>query len=568
MSRFRDHWVDQPAGFGRAQGRPARVLSAVAMIVVVSLIQAAPSLSANASPAPATSESQGGLSLECSLESGSTAGSVVSCQLAVDRDPDAQTVPIEARVQQDDAAWSTWAPASPGPLQIPAAEVTRIEVRAQGTTDAAWADSETVAMNPDQAAELEASRVAIDEAGGCGDKAATLVVPAGEEVIETTDGSDVVVAESADQLSVQADSDDAVCTGTSGAQVAEASPPMAEGEVTANFAALGATGKGFGYMDEFAAAPGRVDLAADGGSDTVRIYVVGCPGSTLNEAQSAFARAGARDQQIVLTLLWHRNCSDDVLAYPFWDQYAAWQEFVHTAVNVAVYFSGEPVLVEVWNEPNVDTNDAGTVSSFWYSDAYWWAWMGVQQSEQDWGPGYNFPVMTAGMGRPGHSCNRYDSNFNCVETFLNQVRDQLNAWGGLHMVEMTGAHIYPDPTADLTRSQSSDQVGEQFNAVRRPFPSIYTPTFITEVGIRTDGGFYDQAKQCNRLLDIYNGWLPSTATAGMIVFRLIDDPAFQQVNYRYMGTVGPGGDPNTEAKSAFWYLRARNWGWWSGTDCS
>ncbi len=343
----------------------------------------------------------------------------------------------------------------------------------------------------------------------------------------------------------------------------EVSATAADGTAAASVA----TNKPFGYMDQTS----YLASEAAGGANATRIYVPGpvdCPSFNWATFDNAFQTAGQHDLRIVLGVTWRQTCGDPSPPTTQADL-TEWTTFIRDAVNHAVWYSAvgglqtySNVWVEVWNEPNVRNFWGGAPSAFGYALIYWYAWSGVQAAEGDWGPGFSFPIMTAGMGRPDGSCPG-DSNYVCVRRFLEDVKATLSAWSAVWMVEMTGAHIYPFPYALNQRTQQEyiDEVGRQFNQVRTPFPAVQT--FITEAGIRSDAPL-NQLAQCNRLLDIYRGWLPSTATGGLIVFRLVhnlNDPA---VEFRRMGTVEADG---TTPKKAFFYLQALRLGQ-NPTSCS
>jgi hypothetical protein len=230
--------------------------------------------------------------------------------------------------------------------------------------------------------------------------------------------------------------------------------------------------------------------------------------------------------------------------------------------------------VEVWNEPNTIAWWGQNPNPARYALTYWYAWAGNYDAEVAWGG--NNPVMTGGGGKPNASCPG-DGHYICVENFLTDTIANLNTWGFFALggtIDMTGAHIYPNPGENLTRADASNQVGAQFNQVRRPYP--WVPTFITEFGIRGDlassqpplqegdSTTATELAQCNQLLDVYNGWLPSTATSGLLVFRLRDKVVNNpQVDFRRMGTLNQDGS----AKLAYNVLRDQHRGWANRTSC-
>lgn len=81
-------------------------------------------------------------------------------------------------------------------------------------------------------------------------------------------------------------------------------------------------------------------------------------------------------------------------------------------------------------------------------------------------------LRTAGGGRPRAACPGDYSDYICVEQFLMEVKSTLQSWNAGGLVEMTGAHIYPNYLSHITREESRDQVAEQYNQVRRVSPRL------------------------------------------------------------------------------------------------
>jgi hypothetical protein len=400
----------------------------------------------------------------------------------------------------------------------------------------------------------------------CHGNRATIVGTSGPDRIVATAGPDVIVTGGGGDTVVGVDAGDLLCRAPA--------PDQPHPSAASPASSLSANAKAFGYTEPgiplSADSSSRMANAAAGGSTFVRMIVAGCPGLfDWGAVDAAFTRAGQLGLRVLLVPMWRRSCglADNDFSPPYADQAPEWQRFVRDAIDHVLWYTHTPPWVEIWNEPNTRgfwCSDGRplcdpTPSPGWYAYDYYHAWQGAQDAEADWAHIWDVPVMTGGLGKAAAPCPG-DRSYVCPETFLNGVRSSLGAAGAVGRVESTAAHIYPeqDNWDVVSRSEGMNRVGGQFNEIRRPFPSVYTPTFITEAGVRSNDTGPGQAHltesyQCDRLLDLYNGWMPSTVTAGWTVFRLYDGDALERLSpFRFMGTMSAGG---SDQKQAFDGLR-------------
>jgi hypothetical protein len=340
-------------------------------------------------------------------------------------------------------------------------------------------------------------------------------------------------------------------------------------------------GKPFGYHEpvvpggDFWTMWNRLTWAAAGGADHVRIIQGMCPGfSNWGPLDNALTRAKQLGMKVVLVPMWSRiyastggNCHPTKFAPPGNDQGDAWRLYVLQAVDHVIKFNGAPSIawVEVWNEPNLDrfwcggdppTGTAGCKPDpEKYASAYRYAWRGVQASGWRQWFGVPVPVMTGGPGQPAGDCGGPGGQFICARDFLERVKTKLVELKSGHMVDMTGAHIYPEARYWDTPSEPASlyRAVAQFNHVHNRF--MNKPTFITEGGIRSQPGWF---YQCNRLLDIYNWMSSNPDLAGLTVFRLFDgSPNEPGANSRLMGTSFIDAQGNPAGRWAYYVLKLR-----------
>lgn len=288
----------------------------------------------------------------------------------------------------------------------------------------------------------------------------------------------------------------------------------------------------------------RINLAAQGEADVVRIFVIGCkgqsgPGVDWPVTMNAFDRAGQLGLRVVLGVWWSRTCTLKLRRL--------WR--LRAMENACPRCRGGGFTCGQGSGPGLRSGTSQTTPNggaririrLGMRTPTSWAWQGVQDAEAIWG--VNFPVMTAGGGQPERPCQDNTAQVTCVRQFLTDVKSWLAYWGTADRVEMTGAHIFP-PISDLPHPAGKPEPGQRpvQSGAASVFPSISVKTFITEVGIPSRGFDYDASKQCVRLLDVYKGWMPSTATAGMVVFNLMDTTD-GGTGLQSMGTIRKTGVP-------------------------
>ena len=333
----------------------------------------------------------------------------------------------------------------------------------------------------------------------------------------------------------------------------------------------------------------KVYYSKEAASNTIRVGLTGCPTSGepvpcigswepyYREPDGVFSQARQNNQTVLLQVGWYgpgpdgryhtpQNPSGDDGGPPSDSQLYDWAKFINLAIQYAHWVTQRPVYVEAWNEPNLRGFWGTTPSAYRYAVVYYYAWQGVQDAEAV--TGFNYPVMTAGGGRPVSAC-KADPDYICDEWFLRDTMAALSSWGAAGRAELTGAHIYPSPNNRASRADSLLAVNRQWDQIREVWSAV--PTFITEVGVRSDQPDFGEQYQCDRLLDIYNDRYARSNVAGMLFYSLFDLPENKKddrVAYANMGLLRDPAVWGITPKLSFWWLRARHWHWTGATSCS
>ena len=192
--------------------------------------------------------------------------------------------------------------------------------------------------------------------------------------------------------------------------------------------------------------------------------------------------------------------------------------------------------VQIWNEPNLATNWAGSIKPVEYSKMLISASAAVKAVG-------SFPVISAGLA-PVHnnstSCTANDSTWMCPQDYLNRLNLLRVAIDGV------GSHLYPIQTSAITASSALSDIQNEYKAIESIDQKKLgaRPIWVTETGVKTNN--YVSGSLQGSITMTYRDWLTAQSDlAGVYVWNIIDDsngnPTYGVLNKNGNPKAGPLG---------------------------